>query len=91
MAQQSVQAAHAVLEAARSGLISSEQAHPHLVLCGVKSELALMRQYARLLAAGIRVQPFHEPDRNGELTAIATEPLRDGSRNHMKHLRLLEN
>jgi hypothetical protein len=73
-AQIVVQAAHAAIEAARS-FLSSDQPHPHLVLCRVASERTLLAAADRLERAHIRFALFREPDRNNEATALATEPL----------------
>ena len=70
-----MQAAHAAIEAARLFLLP-EQPHPHLVLCAVASERALLATADRLDRAGVRFALFREPDRNDEVTALATEPLR---------------
>src|SRR5262249_62270640 len=69
-----VQSAHAAIEAARL-FLSADIPHPHLVLCRVASEIALLAAADRLERAGIRFALFREPDRNNEFTALATEPL----------------
>lgn len=73
-AQIAVQAIHAAIEAARH-FLAPDQAHPHLVLCSVGSERDLLAAADRLDRLGIRFQIFREPDRAGEATALATEPL----------------
>jgi len=45
-----------------------------LVLLAARDELALSRIRADAAAAGLRAVPFHEPDLDGALTAIAVEP-----------------
>lgn len=74
LSQQTVQSCHAAIEAARR-FITTEQVHPHLVLCGVKDEEALKKEVCRLEAFGIEFACFYEPDRSNELTAIATAPV----------------
>lgn len=74
VSQQTVQSCHAAIEAARR-FITSEQVHPHLVVCGVRDEDALKKEECRLEAFGIKFACFYEPDRNNELTAIATAPV----------------
>jgi hypothetical protein len=69
-----VQAAHAAIEAVRQ-FLSADNSHPHLVLCRVSSEQALLAAADRLERAGIRFSLFREPDRANEFTALATEPL----------------
>lgn len=87
-AQQAVQACHAVVEATRE-FLTPGMAHPYMVLCGVKNEAELAREWERLKAYGVRVAAFHEPDRNGELTAVATEPLSGEARRPMRRYKLL--
>jgi hypothetical protein len=45
-----------------------------LVLLAARNELELSRIHVDTAAAGLRVVPFHEPDLDGALTAIAVEP-----------------
>jgi hypothetical protein len=45
-----------------------------LVLLAAQDELELSRLYVDAAAAGMRAVPFHEPDLDGALTAIAVEP-----------------
>jgi hypothetical protein len=73
-AQIAVQAIHAAIEAARH-FLTPDQTHPHLVLCSVGSERDLLAAADRLERLGIRFRIFCEPDRSGEVTALATEPL----------------
>jgi peptidyl-tRNA hydrolase len=46
----------------------------HLVLLAVADEAELSRLLEHARDRGLRVAPFHEPDRGGELTAAAMEP-----------------
>jgi len=73
--QQAVQSIHAAIEAARCGLIPPDIPHPHIVLCSVSDEISLKEHIHRLDEYGIKYKSFFEPDRNNELTAIATEPI----------------
>jgi hypothetical protein len=73
-AQIAVQAVHAAIEAARR-FLPPDHPHPHLVLCRVSSERDLLSAADRLDRLGVRFQIFREPDRAGEATALATEPL----------------
>ena len=86
--QIAVQACHACLEAGKS-FHSNWIEPPHLVLCGVKTEESLYRCLDQLEEVGIRCQSFREPDRNDELTAIATEPVSGEQRRFFKKYRLL--
>lgn len=78
-AQIAVQAAHAAAEAARH-FLPPDRDHPHLVLCRVSSGDELLRAAHRLDRLGVRFTLFREPDRGGEATALATEPLAPGRR-----------
>lgn len=71
--QQVVQACHAAIEAA--SLISSDLAHPHLVVCGIRNEPHLQKALSRLQQEGVVCRPFIEPDIGNQLTAFATEPI----------------
>lgn len=73
-AQLAVQAVHAAIDAARL-FLPPDRPHPHLVLCRVSSERDLLSAADRLDRLGVRFQIFREPDRAGEATALATEPL----------------
>jgi hypothetical protein len=53
-------------------------------LLGVKNEQQLHKAYQSLVASGIQVAAFEEPDRNNELTAIASAPLPEDS--EQRHL-----
>lgn len=69
-----VQASHAAIMAGQQ-LISSAIEHPHLVVCGMKSEMELIKLQGRLKEANIRFCAFEEPDRDNETTAVITEPV----------------
>ena len=72
--QQVVQSAHAAIEAAKS-FLDNELDHPHLVVLGVKDQQQLYKSAQKLDRAGVQYRIFTEPDRNGEATALATEPI----------------
>lgn len=88
-AQRAVQSCHAAIEATRQ-FISPNQKHPHLVVCRVRDEQALQREASRIELSGIRFAPFYEPDRNNELTAIATEPVSGSNRRRFRRYNLLD-
>ena len=71
--QQVVQACHAAIEAAT--LISSDLAHPYLVVCGIRNEPHLQKALSRLQQEGVVCRPFIESDIGNQLTAFATEPI----------------
>ena len=87
--QQAVQACHAAIEAARSSLFPPGDEHPHLVLCGIGSEIELLNVLARLARLDIAFRPFCEPDLGGELTSLCTRPLRGDERLPLRHFRCL--
>jgi hypothetical protein len=58
-------------------------------LCEVPDEPALRRACALLAHEDVRFAAFHEPDRAGELTALATEPLRGRARRPLRRFPLL--
>lgn len=83
-----MQAAHAAYEsAARLGCPGE---HPHFAVCSIPSERALAKAASRLAAAGVRFATFEEPDLGGELTALATEPLRGDRRRALSRYSLLK-
>lgn len=88
--QRAVQAVHAAIEAVNGGLIRGDAPHPHVVLCTVRDEHALHAALGRAEAAGVRASLFREPDRDGEATAFATEPLRDEFRGPFRKYQLLQ-
>jgi hypothetical protein len=83
-----VQACHAAINAARF-FLSPEQQHPHVIVCGVRDEPRLCRCLDRLGTAGVRCRAFREPDLGGQLTAVATEPVRGPRRRLFRRYRLL--
>jgi Peptidyl-tRNA hydrolase PTH2 len=76
-ATQACQAAHAAVEFCLTYPRLTEHWHTSsgaLVLLAARDELDLSRIRADLAAAGLIAVPFHEPDLDGALTAIAVEP-----------------
>ncbi len=83
LAQQIVQAAHAAHEAGIH--FGDKLVHPSsLVLIGVGSEAELRAEYDRLIAAGIPLTLFIEPDMGDAATALASGPLTGGDRRLFK-------
>jgi hypothetical protein len=68
-----VQSGHAVIEAARAGLIPDGIEHPHLIILEVPHEGKLHAACEYLTRHGVRHARWSEPDLGDELTAIATE------------------
>ena len=58
------------------------------MLCCVKDEDSLRYQAERLGFRGVSLQKFHEPDRDNELTAIATAPITGKDRRLFNKLQL---
>lgn len=55
----------------------------------MKSEAKLKGVIAELYEKNIRLKTFREPDRNNEITAIATEPLYGAERKSLARFQLL--
>jgi hypothetical protein len=83
-----VQACHASLAAARA-FLSPDHPHPFVIVCGARDERRLCRHLDRLQASGIRYRAFAEPDLDGQLTAIATEPVSGKQRRVFRSWQLL--
>jgi hypothetical protein len=76
-ATQACQAAHAAVEFCIKHPQLAADWHAvsgALVLLAAPDELELSRLHIDVAAAGLRAVPFHEPDLDGALTAIAVEP-----------------
>lgn len=86
---QVVQASHACIEATRA-FLEKDVEHPHLVVLAVKDEPQLFKSAKKLDTAGIRYCTFIEPDRGGEATALATEPISGEQRRFFKNYQLLK-
>jgi hypothetical protein len=67
------------MEMARTLLPPGDE-HPHLVLCGVKSEAQLHTVLRRLNRIGVASRSFSDTDLGGRLTAIATAPVKGALR-----------
>jgi hypothetical protein len=83
-----VQACHASLEAARAFLPDPDP-HPFVIVCGIRDEPKLCRALDRLRAHEIRYRAFYEPDLDGQLTAVATEPVFGHQRHVFRQYQLL--
>jgi hypothetical protein len=84
-----VQSCHAVAEAARH-FLPPDHDHPHLIVCGVRDEPALVHAARRLTALGVRFRLFLEPDAGGRATALATEPVCGPARRAFRRYQLLK-
>lgn len=85
-----MQASHACIESAKA-FLDNELEHPHLVVLGLKDEQQLHKSAQKLDQAGVRYRIFIEPDRNGEATALATEPIFGERRRLFRNYRCLGN
>lgn len=83
--QKVVQSAHAVFELAKEGILE----HPSLIAMAVKDERKLKKVMSSLIDKGIQFKIFREPLHNGEITAIATEPLVGDRRKALRRLQLM--
>ena len=87
--QMAVQASHAIFEAAQH-YHDPQVEHPHFCLCTVRDEERLRAAAAKLERLGIRFKAWYEPDKDNQLTAIATEPISGEKRRHMRDFQLLK-
>lgn len=87
--QQVVQASHAAMLAARNLIPPESPDTPHLVVCGVTDEAALVAEHERLVRSCVPVTPYFEPDFGDAMTAVATGPLVSVQRAPLRGLRLL--
>ena len=87
--QISVQSCHAAIEASLA-FGDSQAEHPHICLCGVKNEASLISGANYLDSHGISFCAWYEPDRNNELTALATEPLSGDRRSSLRKFQCLK-
>ena len=85
-----VQSAHATLEVGRSKLISKNQVHPSLVICGLPNESSINEFKSKLEKAEINYREFAEPDLNNSLTALATEAISGEKRKIFANLPLIK-
>ena len=82
-AQQAVQSAHAVADFILSNPEVSRTWHDtsnYLIILSVPTESELQQAAQTLIAADLTFSPFHEPDIDNQLTAIAVEPSEEAKR-----------
>lgn len=82
-AQQMVQAVHAAAEAARQHY-RPEQGIASAIVLEVADQAALHRAREQLARKGIQTELFFEPDFGIGDSALATEPLPDEQRKHLR-------
>jgi len=78
---------HAVLEASRTGILDSNNPHPHIVFCKTNN---LQKEIDKLNINNIQYNTFIEPDLDNSLTAIATEPIMGDGRKLFNKLQLVK-
>jgi hypothetical protein len=86
--QKAVQTGHAILESTRN-FIKSDDDHPSIILCTVKSEHKLLSCAEELKEKGIDFQIFREPDIGHQATALASKPLIGKDRKAFSRFQLL--
>jgi hypothetical protein len=87
---QAVQAGHAAIAATQTfNPNPTRHPHPHLVLCAVADEVALVQAFEGLKAKGVQVLAWHEDDMGNQLTAVATAPLAGAGRKALRKYKLL--
>lgn len=87
-AQKAVQAGHALIESSRT-FIKSNDEHPSVILCTVKSEHKLLSCAKELESQGIEHVIFREPDIGMQATALASKPLVGKDRKAFSRFQLL--
>lgn len=85
LSHQAVQSCHAAVAAGRD-LIRCQS--PYLILVTVKTKADLIALSCDLSSAGIAHRVFHEDDMDGRATALATRPIVQSERRHLRHLPL---
>jgi hypothetical protein len=85
--QQIVQAGHAALEAGHEFDKVSDDVSS-LIILRIKSKAKLENAIASIRSKGIRMVEFHEPDWDYGLTAAASEPIFEDSREAFKRYNL---
>ena len=89
--QIAVQSSHAAIEAANTFDLKTLEDHPYLVLLAVKNEAELHRVTKHLVEHGVRFVHFYENDLDGQLTAIASEPILGDRRRIFRKFQCLKN
>lgn len=88
--QISVQSCHACIEASKAFNLEELDEHPSVIILDIKTEAKLNNVKNYLDSVGIKFVSFHEPDRDNELTSIATEPIFGDKRRYFKKYQLIK-
>ncbi len=83
--QQVVQACHACL-----GLTRPVDEVPSVIVIGIKSEEKLKGVIEYLKSINLDFSEFREPDLDNQLTAVATEPVREADKGLFRRYQLLK-
>lgn len=87
ISHQAVQACHAAVAAGRDLIRCPE---PYLILVTIPTRHELVALSANLSKAGVAHRVFCEEDMGGRPTALATEPITQRQRKHLRHLPLYQ-
>lgn len=88
--QIAVQSCHACIESAKAFHLEELDDHPSVIILDIKTEAKLNNVKNYLSSVGVKFVSFHEPDRDNELTSIATEPIFEDRRRLFKKFQLLK-
>ncbi len=87
---QCVQSCHACIESAKAFHLEELDDHPSVIILDIKTEAKLNNVKNYLSSVGVKFVSFHEPDRDNELTSIATEPIFENRRRLFKKFQLIK-
>jgi len=85
-----VQSCHAAIECSSVFSLKDLPRHPAVIILGIKNECKLRRVCNYLVENNIQYVGFQEPDRDDELTAVATQPITGSDRDIFKKYQLLK-
>lgn len=88
--QQCVQSCHSCIEASKAFHLEKLDDHPSVIILDIKTEAKLTNVRNYLSSVGIKFVSFYEPDRDNELTSIATEPIFEDRRRFFKKFQLIK-
>lgn len=85
-----MQSCHACIESAKAFRLEELDDHPSVIILDIKTEAKLNNVKNYLDSIGVKFVSFHEPDRDNELTSIATEPIFEDRRRFFKKFQLIK-
>ena len=68
----------------------SPQAHPSVIVLGVKNQFQLNKFIEYAQSISLKVESFREPDRDNELTAAAVFPVSEAQKSLFSKFQLLK-